>query len=978
MLVVPVLVLAMVASGCQPRPRTWSTSFRLSSVDAIHIDPSTGDVLVTGDDELLVFDPAGRAVATVALPGASGMAQSGDQLYVTQCAQAAIAQVDLPSQSVVRTFPLGRPLTPSACPRGIAAVGSLLWFLAASDPASSNTAMATLDPSTAAVQERLSPVGADILQAVPGRTDEILAIASGIGETIRLLRTTVTPIRTLASSTAACCGAVAFAPDGRVFYPTATQSGGRAIDTQTLQAVGPVFHTPVGAVSVAYTARAGGLLVGFYGGPYGGLTASFAASAVTAQADAIAGDQSASDVVLSPDGRLAYYVQPSADGAGPASLNVVRLEPTISAVTPHSFVTGVPGRLDLSGDGLGGAASVRLGGTPLVLEPEQSCGPAGCEPVASSTAVHAAFPPSTPPGTYPLVVRTPLGVAATMVTVLANTGASLTGTAADGGVPVSGIEATLSGGGQPAATVTTGTDGRYRFDRIGYGDAYILDVHDPARRYPDRRITNLTLIPNTTAAHDLALAPAPIADGVILARVALPAETLRRELLDPTTGHIFVSVGDGVVVVDRSGDVIGTIDGLPGADGLVLDGTALYVNAPAARRIVRFDTSSLLRTGSWPTTVATNGALGYAAGHLWFTNGPDQFVGWASLDPVTGDVALTGITIDEPNDPTGYDSQFGSVPGEPNELLVFTSRSSPPSMAIYDATTFPPRLLNAQLRWSSSPGLSPAVFSPTPGLVFDTNGTEFARPSLLPTGTTYPVTCCRAGAYSPALSGLVAFGTSVFRLGTRTPSHLLADAPIPFGLAIDPAGDRVFTVTAQDQLVITSLRPEISAVRGNAHAVVNAAAGTAAVVGTGLGAALSATLDGTSVAFQASDPNNLTITHGVLARGPHHLQVTTPWGTTEPFTLQAADAPTAPQITAIVPGPGSVTVSWAPPIDDGGAPVFGYEALATPGHQWCITSQLTCVVTGLTPGTPYTFRVKAGTDAGIGPFSPPSETTIPA
>jgi hypothetical protein len=138
------------------------------------------------------------------------------------------------------------------------------------------------------------------------------------------------------------------------------------------------------------------------------------------------------------------------------------------------------------------------------------------------------------------------------------------------------------------------------------------------------------------------------------------------------------------------------------------------------------------------------------------------------------------------------------------------------------------------------------------------------------------------------------------------------------------------------------------------------------------------TLDGSPVAFTAGDPTQLTFTHAALSRGTHVLRVTTPWGTSEPFTLLAFDAPLPPQITSVTPGPGSgsVTVSFAATADDGGEAVYGYGAFSSPSAGTCTTLQLSCVVTRLTPGTAYTFTTRAVNDAGVSVASAPSAPVI--
>ena len=71
-------------------------------------------------------------------------------------------------------------------------------------------------------------------------------------------------------------------------------------------------------------------------------------------------------------------------------------------------------------------------------------------------------------------------------------------------------------------------------------------------------------------------------------------------------------------------------------------------------------------------------------------------------------------------------------------------------------------------------------------------------------------------------------------------------------------------------------------------------------------------------------------------------------------------APSAPAIPSLVrKSSTSVKVAWAAPAAHG-FPVSGYLVTATPGNKSCTTtSAKSCVISGLSAGTTYTFKVKA-------------------
>ena len=92
-------------------------------------------------------------------------------------------------------------------------------------------------------------------------------------------------------------------------------------------------------------------------------------------------------------------------------------------------------------------------------------------------------------------------------------------------------------------------------------------------------------------------------------------------------------------------------------------------------------------------------------------------------------------------------------------------------------------------------------------------------------------------------------------------------------------------------------------------------------------------------------------------------------------------APTVPGKSTSVSataGNASATVLWAAPASNGGSPILGYTATASPGGRQCsTTAALSCTVTNLTNGQPYTFTVTARNAVGTGPSSAPSGPVTP-
>jgi trimeric autotransporter adhesin len=101
-------------------------------------------------------------------------------------------------------------------------------------------------------------------------------------------------------------------------------------------------------------------------------------------------------------------------------------------------------------------------------------------------------------------------------------------------------------------------------------------------------------------------------------------------------------------------------------------------------------------------------------------------------------------------------------------------------------------------------------------------------------------------------------------------------------------------------------------------------------------------------------------------------------GATQQFLLSVDDVPSAPTAVDAVGKNGQASVSWNAPVSDGGSPITEFRATASPGGSSCSTVSTSCVVTGLSNGTEYTFTVTATNALGAGASSTPSNAVTPA
>ena len=94
--------------------------------------------------------------------------------------------------------------------------------------------------------------------------------------------------------------------------------------------------------------------------------------------------------------------------------------------------------------------------------------------------------------------------------------------------------------------------------------------------------------------------------------------------------------------------------------------------------------------------------------------------------------------------------------------------------------------------------------------------------------------------------------------------------------------------------------------------------------------------------------------------------------------------PTAPHISSISAGNGTVTVGYIAPSTNGGSPLVSYSVTAqsptapTVSNSNCSTSSMTCTLIGLVNGSSYSINVTAFNSRGAGDMSESAEVLIPS
>src|SRR5690606_6216392 len=102
------------------------------------------------------------------------------------------------------------------------------------------------------------------------------------------------------------------------------------------------------------------------------------------------------------------------------------------------------------------------------------------------------------------------------------------------------------------------------------------------------------------------------------------------------------------------------------------------------------------------------------------------------------------------------------------------------------------------------------------------------------------------------------------------------------------------------------------------------------------------------------------------------------------FAGQPATTPDAPAGLNAVAGVGQVALDWQAPVSHGGSPITDYmiQYSVDGSGSWTtfndgISASTTAVVSGLTNGVAYRFRIAAVNNVGTGAYSPASEPATP-
>ncbi len=233
-----------------------------------------------------------------------------------------------------------------------------------------------------------------------------------------------------------------------------------------------------------------------------------------------------------------------------------------------------------------------------------------------------------------------------------------------------------------------------------------------------------------------------------------------------------------------------------------------------------------------------------------------------------------------------------------------------------------------------------ATFTVTPSA--GPNGSILpATPQTVADGATTSFTINADSGYHASVSGTCG-GILVGNVYTTAP--ITADCSVVASFIADDAATFTVTPSAGPNGSILPATPQTVADGATTSFTVNADSGYTASVGGSCGG---------------------TLAGDVFTTGP----VTADCDVLATFEAlaQAPGAPTAVRVQLLG---AQATVQWAPPADDGGAPITSYTVTAQPGGQQCMVSgnppPNSCTITGLNPSGAYTFTVVADNGAAQG------------
>jgi sugar lactone lactonase YvrE len=280
-------------------------------------------------------------------------------------------------------------------------------------------------------------------------------------------------------------------------------------------------------------------------------------------------------------------------------------------------------------------------------------------------------------------------------------------------------------------------------------------------------------------------------------------------VVDAATSHVFVSLHDvgRIAVLDFDGNVVGSVPNEPGASGMVVVGSHLYVVAQGAASIDDIDTGTLTRTRTLAGGLTGIQDIVAAAGSLWVVTATG--IGTELVRVSTAD----GTTTAFPNPLNPFATGMASDPADPGTIVLYDVGAEPVTLSRVDVSgAAPTPVVSATVGVDNVHNIA---VSPDGSFVVPAGGAPyefdaFGMSDLQPTGVVYganpyptsvAMTAAAGGLFAGGMNGISDTDVVVYHLGDSSSTIATHDFGAasqvvePGGLAFSPDGNRMFVVT---------------------------------------------------------------------------------------------------------------------------------------------------------------------------------------